>query len=86
MESILLQTVPKYLIKNVNKIKALQIPRDFKEFLRNGSNTNRMVEIIFGVITDEKEDVCSKLRSNEIYLSSEGYRLYIIILTILLLS
>ena len=52
--------------KVIIKSKHSNIPRDFKEFLGNGSNNNRMVEIIFGVITDEKEVVCSKLKSNEV--------------------
>ena len=55
------------------KSKHSKIPRDFKEFLGNGSNNNRMVEIIFGVIPDEKEVVFSKLKSDEVYMSSEGF-------------
>ena len=59
--------------KGLIKSKHSKIPRDFKEFLGNGGNKNRMAEIIFGVIIEEKEAVCSKLKCNEVYLSSEGF-------------
>ena len=49
-----------------------KIPRNFSEFLKNGENKTRLIEIIKDVIAINKSDVLRKLGCKEIFYSMDG--------------
>ena len=49
-----------------------KIPRNFSEFLKNGENKTRLIEIIKDVIVINKGNVLRKLGCQEIFYSMDG--------------
>ena len=49
-----------------------KIPRNFNDFLQNGENKSRLIEIILSVILERKEDALSLLKCKEMYFSTDG--------------
>ena len=49
-----------------------KVPRNFNEFLQNGENKTRLIDLILTVILERKLEVLSSLNSEEIYFSTDG--------------
>ena len=49
-----------------------KVPRIFGEFLQNGENKTRLIDLILTVILERKLEVLSSLNSKEIYFSTDG--------------
>ena len=49
-----------------------KVPRNFSEFLQNGENKTRLIDLILTVIFERKLEVLSLLNSEEIYFSTDG--------------
>ena len=49
-----------------------KVPRSFNEFLQNGENKTRLIDLILTVILERKLEVLSSLNSEEIYFSTDG--------------
>ena len=50
----------------------LKLPSEFSQFLSCGENKNRLKELLFEVIKNEREEVLEMLRCDELVLSREG--------------
>ena len=49
-----------------------KLPSEFCQFLSCGENKNRLIELLFEVIKNEREEVLEMLRCDELVLSTEG--------------
>ena len=49
-----------------------KLPSDFSQFLPYGENKNRLIELLFEVIKNEREEVLETLRCDELVLSKKG--------------
>ena len=49
-----------------------KLPSEFSQFLSCGENKNRLIELLFEVIKNEREEVLEMLRCDELVLSREG--------------
>ena len=49
-----------------------KVPRNFSEFLQNGGNKTRLIDLILTVILERKLEVLFSLNSKEIYFSTDG--------------
>ena len=55
----------KVLIKSAES----KVPRNFSDFLKNGENKSRMIEVIKDEMVKQKSDILHKLKCNEIMFS-----------------
>ena len=55
----------------VRAIKS-KLPSEFSQFLSCGENRNRLIELLFEVIKNKREEVLEMLRCDELVLSREG--------------
>ena len=62
------------IVKVMIKSEKSKVPRDFKEFLRNGENKTTFIKMMFQLIIENKDRVLLLLKTNTIYLSSENFR------------
>ena len=49
-----------------------KIPRNFSEFLKNGENKTRLIEIIWSVIERNRIEILEQLRCSELLYSMDG--------------
>ena len=54
------------------KSPATKLPRNFDEFLQNGDNKTRLIEIICDVLVAQRENVLAKLKCDIIFFSMDG--------------
>ena len=50
-----------------------KLPREFKNFLKNGENKTRLIELIFQVISQESSRALQMLKCGKIYCSKESH-------------
>ena len=50
-----------------------KLPREFKNFLKNGENKTRLIELIFQVISQESSRALQMLKCDKIYCSKESH-------------
>ena len=50
-----------------------KMPRNFKDFLKNGENKSRLIELIQDVLIENKEEILGMLKCQEIMFSSIRY-------------
>ena len=58
--------------KLIIKSSKSKIPRNFNNFLSNGENKTRMINLIFETLTEEKVKVLNLLKSTRLYLSNDN--------------
>ena len=50
-----------------------KIPQNFTKILRNGENKPRLIELILSTLLAKRNEILLKLRSEEIYFSTDGF-------------
>lgn len=61
-------TSSKILIQSASS----KIPKDFNEFLKNGENKTRLVEVVKDELVENKRQICQKLNCQKIFFSMDG--------------
>ena len=54
-----------------------RIPRNFSQFLQNGNNKTRLIELVLSTLLQEKDEILHSLKSEKIYFSADGKCHYI---------
>ena len=54
-----------------------KIPQNFTKFLQNGENKIRLIELILSTLLEKRNEIPLKLRSEEIYFSTDGICHYV---------
>ena len=49
-----------------------KIPQNFTKFLQNGENKSHLIELILSTLLEKRNEILHKLRSEEIYFSTDG--------------
>ena len=58
----------KIIVRSMNS----KLPSELSQFLSYGENKNRLIELLFEAINNEREEVLEMLRCDELVLSREG--------------
>ena len=48
------------------------LPRDFNDFLKNGDNKTRLIELILDVLVQRRKEVLKILKNDELYYSMDN--------------